>query len=70
MSKMTKYEVTMEAPASMSYEWELPQLMKLREQQPDVIDQAIHHSSISSQAERRRGSLSGDGNESKLPSPH
>ena len=33
----------MEAQASMSYEWELLQLMKLREQQPDLIDQAIHH---------------------------
>ncbi len=33
----------MEAQASMFYEWELPQLMKLREQQPDLIDQAIHH---------------------------
>jgi predicted HTH domain antitoxin len=39
---MTKYEGTMKAQASRSYEWALPQLMKLREQQPDVIDQAIH----------------------------
>jgi predicted HTH domain antitoxin len=32
----------MEAQVSMSYEWALLQLMKLREQQPDVIDRAIH----------------------------
>ncbi|MCP4397782.1 MAG: hypothetical protein GY801_10850 [bacterium] len=33
----------MEAEALGFYEWEFPQLMKLREQQPDLIDRAIHH---------------------------
>lgn len=32
----------MEAQALMFYEWEFPQFMKLREQRPGLIDQAIH----------------------------
>lgn len=39
---MGENEGMMEAQALMSYEWEFPQLMKLREQRPDLIDQAIH----------------------------